>query len=78
MDVHEAQFASCAFSIMSLVNSLPVPASQLHVFVEAAAGCSVCVRPAYALTPSGRRTDAVTDYTHSSARRMFKNTQLHM
>lgn len=35
MDVHKAQFTSGAFSIISLVNSLAVPASPLHVFVEA-------------------------------------------
>lgn len=38
MDVHEAQFTSRAFSIISGVNSLAVPASPLHVFVEAAPG----------------------------------------
>lgn len=51
MDVHRAQFTSWAFSIMSLVNSLP--ASQ-HVFVEAGPWLSVCVHPAYALTQSAQ------------------------
>lgn len=38
MDAHKAQFASRAFSIISPVNSLAVPASPLHVFVEAGLG----------------------------------------
>lgn len=38
MDVHKAQFTSRAFPIISLVNSLAVPASLLHVFVATGLG----------------------------------------
>lgn len=64
MDVHKAQFTSRAFSIISLVNSLAVPASPPRVFAEAGPVLSVCVHPAYTLTPSARRPTVVTNYTH--------------
>lgn len=38
MDVHKPQFTSRAFSIISLVNSLAVPASLTHVCVETGLG----------------------------------------
>lgn len=46
MDVHKAQFTSRAFSIISAVNSLTVPASSPAHLSADTAGLSVCVQPA--------------------------------
>lgn len=65
MYVHNAQFSSRTFSIISPVNSLMATVSPLHVFVEGGRPrLSICVHPAYAVTPSDRHPTAVTNYNH--------------
>lgn len=60
IDVHEAQFTSRAFSIISLVNSLPVPCFSAACFLwregRAFCLCSPCLR-SHSISQAHRRCD---------------------